>query len=555
MRTPAVLYAAKSTQDKKASIPKQFKDGRKKAQDEDWEIIGEFRDEKFSAFSGNRGPGLKAAEELAVRLAEERGQVCMLVCQHSDRFARGAGDKPGAADSLIEIWHRTRRQNVHLRSFQNDVMLSKPVLVAVAAEQAHEESKRKSDAVKNGMLGRREKGLAMGGKKRFAYHFRDGNLVPRKGMQPIVERMYDEFIAGRSDAAIMRDLMQEGIPTAGGGKWHEATVREILINPIHKGWLQTKDGVIKGQHEPCVSEEKWQEAQDLRTRRGPPMGGGKGRPPAGHHLFRKGMLRCGCGRCDEGAMVPRTRRPSKGRPGRATLESYESYERQRDPAACTMLPVKRADVDAAVFHYFEQLGLDVEATREEMAEAKDRKLAEVRALSEQAAAEQHRAEERLARVRRDYMDDKLSAEDWASFRDELEADLAGAKAEVERLRAQAADVEDWAEQLNAERATAERLTEIRAAVAGEVSGARDLDAVRAALTRLFDYFVVKRIEPGMRIHAELAWAGDGLMIEPVMRDDALEKGGQGRLVFRREAIYDGEEIRDRPVHARHGCLL
>jgi DNA invertase Pin-like site-specific DNA recombinase len=541
MRTPAVLYAAKSTQDKKASIPKQLKDAGRKAEDEGWEVIGGpgvgiFKDEKFSAFSGNRGPGLKAAEEAAVRAAEKTGQVCMLVCQHSDRFARGAGDAPGAADSLIEIWHRTRRLNVHLRSFQNDVMLSKPVLVAVAAEQAYEESKRKSDAVKNGMLGRREKGLSMGGKKRFAYYFRDGDLVLKENMQPIVEHMYDEFLAGRSDSEIMRDMVRRGVPTSEGGKWHQATVREILVNPIHKGWIETKDGPLPGQHEPCVSEEKWQMAQDLRERRGRHAGRGKGRHPAGCHLFRGGMLRCGCG-CG-GPLSPKTRRPSKSRPGRSTRETYESYERIREPGACDMPAVARADIDTAVFSYFEQLGLDVEATRAQMVGARDRKLAEVRALYEQAKSEQHRAEDRVARVRRDYVDGKLSAEDWASFRDELQSDLSGAAAEVVRFEAQAEEVERWADWIDTEHDTVRKLAELRAAIAGEVSGSRDLDAVRAALTRLFDQFVLKRIEPGMRLQAELAWVGNGLVLEPVVREDAIEDG-EGRLpVFRREPLAD-----------------
>src|SRR4249919_2155929 len=120
MRVPAVLYAAKSTQDKHKSIPTQLEDGREKAAEEDWEVVGEFTDEGFSAYSGNRGPGLEQAKLLAAKVAEERDGICMLVAQASDRFARGAGDKPGAAQSLVEIWHALRRLNVHLRSVEDD---------------------------------------------------------------------------------------------------------------------------------------------------------------------------------------------------------------------------------------------------------------------------------------------------------------------------------------------------------------------------------------------------------------------------------------------------
>lgn len=200
MRSPAVIYAAKSTQDKHKSIPKQLQDGRKKAAEEGWEVIGEFHDESFSAYSGNRGPGLKAATDLACEAAADRGTTCMLVAQHSDRFARGAGDRPGASDSLVEIWSRLRRLDVHLRSYQNDSMMGDVVLVAVASKQAYEESQRKSAAVQDGLWRRRhERGRAQGGKRRFGYRFEEGELVRVEAEATIVARIYEEYLAGRSE--------------------------------------------------------------------------------------------------------------------------------------------------------------------------------------------------------------------------------------------------------------------------------------------------------------------------------------------------------------------
>ena len=61
----AVVYEAKSTQDERGSIPKQLKDCKAMAAGGGWEIAGEFQDEGFPAYSGNRGPGLERARELA----------------------------------------------------------------------------------------------------------------------------------------------------------------------------------------------------------------------------------------------------------------------------------------------------------------------------------------------------------------------------------------------------------------------------------------------------------------------------------------------------------
>ena len=65
---------------------------------EGWTVVAEHSDEGFSAYTGNRGPGLEAARSDA-----EAHSPCMLLAQHSDRFARGAGDAPGAAEHLAEI--------------------------------------------------------------------------------------------------------------------------------------------------------------------------------------------------------------------------------------------------------------------------------------------------------------------------------------------------------------------------------------------------------------------------------------------------------------------
>lgn len=46
-------------EDKRGSIETQLEDCR--AGREGWDIVGEFQDEGFSAYSGNRGPGLEVS--------------------------------------------------------------------------------------------------------------------------------------------------------------------------------------------------------------------------------------------------------------------------------------------------------------------------------------------------------------------------------------------------------------------------------------------------------------------------------------------------------------
>src|SRR4051794_4755744 len=106
------------------------------AQREGWVIAGEFSDEAFSAYSGNRGPGLEQAKALAASTAAVEG-VAILVAQDADRYARGAGDAPGAAEHLGEVYFSLKRQGVELwtvRSGRLDLLRA-----AFEGERSHDE--------------------------------------------------------------------------------------------------------------------------------------------------------------------------------------------------------------------------------------------------------------------------------------------------------------------------------------------------------------------------------------------------------------------------------
>jgi hypothetical protein len=71
--------------------------------------------------------------------------------------------------------------------------------------------------------------------------------------------------------------------------------------------------------------------------------------------------------------------------------------------------------NTAVYAYFEKVGLDVEATRAQMSEALERRLAEAQALRAAAEAEERRTADALTRIRHDYKDGHLSAAEWRDF--------------------------------------------------------------------------------------------------------------------------------------------
>ena len=344
-----------------------------------------------------------------------------------------------------------------------------------------EDSKRKSLAVKAGLKRKAERGSPHGGNVSYGYRRLEGKLEIVRDQAEIVRRIFSEFVAGKPQTDIARDLQSEGVPTVGGGKWLPSTVRNILHNPSYIGKVRSNGEVFPGQHEPIIEAKTWQQAAALFTAT-PER---RGRHPKGQHLFRGGFLRCG--KCGD-AMVPRTH-------GKQQLYYCDGHSKMGDEF-CDQKTISRAPIDEAVYRYFEQVGLDVDATRQQLAESREAKLAEVNALLEQAQRADHKATENFERHRGHYRDGSMPRDEWVNeWEPELTADLTAAKAEVERLREQQEEVSSWGEVRDVEEDALRRLAEIRQAIAGEIQDAEGLEAVRAALTRLFESFTVHRTRP------------------------------------------------------------
>jgi len=498
-----------------------------------WEFAGIFKDGGVSGSIpfGQRPDGARALEQAP--------ELDRLVVIRFDRFGRNAVDMLTVAGELRAhgcIVVSITEASIEDASSQGDLV--RGISAVVAQHQRAQIAERGREAA--AAMARQGR---YNGPRPCGYRFDDdARLVIVEHEVPIVRRIVAEFLAGSSRRQITRELIADNVPTVRGGRWREATVSSVLANPVYVGRVRYRGREYPGQHEPILDEDTWQKVQALLEAARGSKSGWRGRPPKGKHLFVHGMLRCGA--CGE-AMVARTN------------HGYEDYlcngRMSYGTDFCSQGTVKRRVVDSAVYAYFEQVGLDVEATRRQLAEARDRKLAELNGLLKAAEQQAQQAHERLARVRRDYVDGKLDAEDWQTFRAELGEEQAAAAAEAKRLRSQQAEVDAWAEVSDAERATLEQLAKIRAALAGEVQAADGIEAVRVALLRLFEGFVLHRADSSAaprRAHAELDFADD-YMIEPVIREQSIEGYSENLTpVLHREPLQQAENKNSQGVGYR-----
>ena len=512
---PAVLYAAKSSDDPRGSIPAQLDDCRAMAEHEGWIVVGDHQDEARSAYSGSRGPGLAAAKAQAAQLAAEHGQAALVV-QHSDRLARGDGR---SAAHLAQLFWWAFENGVRLRSVQDDSSLNDPLLATVMGMRNNEDSRRKSLATAAG-LGRRAKaGHFHGGRPPFGYRYvrdrndpRDnGNLVVEEAEAAIVRRIYDAYEAGHGSRRIARDLDADGVKPPSAAKWDPSTISNVLRQPAYTGQVHVNGETFDGLHAPIIDPERWEAAQRRREaikERHAEVGS---RYPTGRHLLVNGLLRCGaCGTAMRG-------RTYHHRGDRAV---YLCLTREQEKS-CPTLPVERELVDAAVLRFFEDIGLDVEATRDGLASANRRQVAEAAALREGAERDLQRFEEQHVRIFRDYRDEKIGADDWALFRDAIASDVQATEAKLDRLRAREKEVEAEGALADATGEVWEYLSRVRAAISGQIADAEGVDAARAALTELFESFTLHTADADVvgPVWTDLK-IGD-LYLEPRLRPEAI----------------------------------
>ena len=237
-------------------------------------------------------------------------------------------------------------------------------------------------------------------------------MIVDKELAPWVRRIYARYLAGWGYKAIASELEANGVSAPAGGElWDQATVRWILMNPVYAGLIQVGDELIEATHEAIIDRETWEKALALQKAKASTHK--RGRPSAGKHLFRKGFLKCGI--CGE-AMGPLTYRH------RSTPKSqvYRCCGRARRPHTCEMSTIARGDIDDAVYAYFRQLDFDVEATREQLTSAMAQRLAEAQDVLDRAQQEAQAAQQRLERIKRDYLSGQLSAAEWRELKAELE---------------------------------------------------------------------------------------------------------------------------------------
>lgn len=101
----------------------------------------------------------------------------------------------------------------------------------------------------------------------LGYEFREGHLVSVEREAGLIREIFDLCLGGKTLEEIAAHMNANQCRTKRGTEWTSIKVHRILHNPVYAGFLRWDGFLRKAEHEPLVSAETFNEAQEcLRER-------------------------------------------------------------------------------------------------------------------------------------------------------------------------------------------------------------------------------------------------------------------------------------------------
>lgn len=259
----------------------------------EWEFYTEIVEGGVSAYH-NKIEDRKIQEVLGI-VKSHRGEQFVLLAFYSDRISRQDLNGFGFIDSLhklgVEVW-TVQEGQLKIDTEQDRLTLF------IKFWGNNNESRKTATRVDAARKVLTEQGVWTGGTVQYGYILKPTGEVSKKGRvindlakEPIesavVKEMYEMLVhKDYTLNGIMNELNSRGLKTKKGCKWNTSTIKNILKNPLNKGYLSYKktttkenkrqkgldkeDWVIAKNRNPnyvIVSDEIWDMAQDILQRK------------------------------------------------------------------------------------------------------------------------------------------------------------------------------------------------------------------------------------------------------------------------------------------------
>ena len=244
-----------------------------------------------------------------------QGKIDMVIAKSIPRFARNTLDTLKYVRMLKE-----KNIAVYFEVEKINTLKDGEFLITILSSVAQQEVENTSAYVKKGLKMKMKRGELVGFQRclGYDYDFLTKELSINEEGAETVRYIFDRYVSGAGSTMIARELNEQGILTIKGNPWRSSSVMRIINNEKYKGDVLlgktfTVDPIskrrienlgeedryyVRNHHEPIVSEEMFDKAQEIRKKR---IAGRELAEPGKREKFSRqyafsSMLECGfCG--------------------------------------------------------------------------------------------------------------------------------------------------------------------------------------------------------------------------------------------------------------------
>jgi len=285
-----------------------------------------------------------------------------------------------------------------------------------------------------GLRVKASRGLWVGGPPPFGYCLVDKVLCAVPDEAIVVQRVFDEYLAGDGAKTIANRLNDQGHQTRKGSRWTAQAILGMLRRVTYVGRIRHRDDVHEGAHAAIIEPDVF---EDVQTRLG--ANGGAPRTRESRTYLLAGTLRCGeCGAAMTGAMAG-------GNGG--TYRYYRCTAAAKDKGACQGVSVRADEIESQfideIVEVYKRVGFfeaALESVRANVPSVIDELSAELVATRKLAASDRQSIDRYLrsfeaGRFEIDEVQDRLS--ELSASRAARDAWCAELEAKIERVQSAA----------------------------------------------------------------------------------------------------------------------
>lgn len=337
-----------------------------------WTFVDGYIDEGLSGISTKKRENFNRMIDDA-----ENGLFDLIITKEISRFARNTLDSLKYTRELLSYGVGVFFQNDNINTLDEDSELRLSIMSSIAQDELRKLSSR----VKFGHQQAIKSKVVLGNSRIFGYVKSDGKLVIEESEAQMVRELFELYSTdGYSLKQIEKLFYDKGYRNHNGNKIMHNTMSGIISNPKYKGyyvgnkvkvidmftkkqkflppdeWVMFKDET--GDIVPSiVSEELWDKANEILTRRSEDVKGRQG--ICNHANLLTGKLYCTC--CGEAYY----RRESKDKAGNVNSKWVCSGKIKNGSASCPSFAIYEEEIKPILYDVLSDTKADAEALAEE----------------------------------------------------------------------------------------------------------------------------------------------------------------------------------------------